>query len=222
MGMGIVYDIVIVLMIVAVTSAAMKKGFAYTLVNFAGYIVSLFAAVIVSRPLTDTICSKLIEPSLYARLADTVGKAGNDIAAGINEFTNSLPAIAKNIFPLDSVSLSGGTESVIDTVSQSVIMPVVENIIYAISFIVVFSLLLFLVRRVADITKFVKYVPLVGFVNRILGGAMGVVKGLIIAYLLFCAVNIASVWFGDSVAILSKEVLDSSYIFKLMDSIRLR
>ena len=221
--MGLIYDIAVVLIIVITTAAAIKKGFVYTLVNFAGYVVSFFASFILSRFLSEIICTKLIAPSLYEKLAQSIQSAGNDIAAGIDRFMDSLPAFLSGTVTIPDYGAAGHMDvsSVASSISDNVIMPAVISIVSAFLFVVIFSLLLFIVRRAADITKFVRHIPVIGFVNKILGGVMGAVKGMIIAYIFFCAVGLLSLAFGDSVKLLSHDVIYSSYIFNFINSIKL-
>lgn len=223
MNMGFIYDIIVILIVLFAAVSAMKKGFAYTLVNFAGYIVSLFAALMLSKPIAQMICDKLIAPSVYLKLTESINAAGNNILAGIESYVSSLPGFAQGLFSFDSYGAQAGADasSAATAISNTVIMPVVVNIVSGLMFVIIFSVLLFLVHRVANITKFVKHVPLIGFVNKVLGAAMGIVKGLILAYLFFCVVSLASVWLGASFDIFSPDAIAASYTFGIMDSIKL-
>lgn len=218
---GIIYDVIVVLIVVLATIAAVKKGFAYTLVNFAGYIVSLFAAFILSKPIANTICQKLIAPVVSDKLTQSIQSAGNDIAAGVDSYVQTLPDFAKGLFSFADYSTASGADvaGTVASISDNVIMPVIVNIVSILLFVILFSVFLFIVHKVADITKFVKHVPLIGFVNKILGAVMGVLKGLILAYLFFCVISLLSVWLGASVSFLSPGAVASSYTFGIMESI---
>ena len=215
---GMTYDLLILLIIALSAINAMKKGFAYTLVNFAGYLVSMILAFVISNPLSKMICAKFVSPIVSQKLAENISAAGSDIALGISKYIDSMPDFLHQIFSLEN--LGGVTPSNIAVnTAESIIVSAAASALSVLLFIIIFSLLLFLVRRFANATKFIKRVPIVGTVNKILGAVMGAMRGFIVAYLFFCVISLLSLLIGTSVDILSYKIMETSYMFRLFNTI---
>lgn len=228
MTIAILYDILLIALLVICVVVAARRGFVGTLVHFIGYFAALIGAWLLSRPLAQWIYEKLIDPSVQQGLTEKFEEAGGDLILGTQQFFSSLPQGVSNALALAGITgdsaagvldFSGADVAV--QVSHSIIMPAVVAILGSILFLVLFSVLLFVVRHFVRVSRLIGRIPLVGGINRFLGAVLGVVEGCIAAYLAVCVIHLLSIWLGDSVSILSPQVLSQAPIFHWLSSVRL-
>ncbi len=102
-----------------------------------------------------------------------------------------------------------------DTIAEAVVQPAMESLIGLILFLVVFSLVLAILRVVARVLKIVDHLPVVGRLNRFLGGVFGVLRALLMIILLVSFVQLL-IWLScDELRYLNTELIENTHIFHI-------
>lgn len=189
----------IIFIIVAVTSfiAGYKKGFIAKILSFASFILAiilarLFTPIVANGINEATNINKGIADSLYNAImnSDSVGQIKNipnlqslpDISeinpSAIPELSN-LTDILNNPW-LKNIDLSNIEEG-IHTISQGIADSIVSIVCGIILFIVLFILLKFLAKAV----HVINYIPIIGSLNKILGGLLSIAEIVIVLWIAF-------------------------------------
>lgn len=110
--------------------------------------------------------------------------------------------------------LQGNSEDMVTNIANGIAEPMVTTIITIVLFFIIFFLCLILVRLIANATNIVNHVPLVGTANRILGGAMGIIKWGIVMILLSMAVQLVISLTNNELAFMNRQVVEDAFLFR--------
>lgn len=192
--MNYIVDILIVALVFVIVGAAVKKGFVSTLIETFSFLISAFAASklspIVSGWAYDAFIRDTVEKNFNAALSEAA--SGMSMQAKAEELLSNIPEGMIKLAELTgfntenliySVSAQAATN---DQLVQNLIDSVVYNVVIAVSQAVVF-ILLFIVFIIAlgfisKLFKKVNKIPLIGKVNEILGGILGIIKAVIVVF----------------------------------------
>jgi uncharacterized membrane protein required for colicin V production len=229
-----VVDIIILLILGYSLLAGMYKGFIASGLALLGFVASWFGAyfsyttlmnVALSNATIMGFCSNLLEPDnflgqnaskLVSEVANTdVFKA---IAESVKEkipligdaFTNNVntQAFAGKVF--------GSTQ--LTTLSQYLDQTVWTAVFGVLSFIVMFALIYVVVTLFVNLLNHVISFPILRRVDWLLGGVFGLLRGAVVAMLLFVVANyIISMFLADNSGI--EQLLDGSRLLKFADGL---
>lgn len=104
--------------------------------------------------------------------------------------------------------------TVIDTVMQSFIRPNCIIVIRTVSFALIYAIVFAILKVIASASKLIEKIPVIGDLNSLLGGAAGVIEGLVIVFLLCLAVRLAVTLTDGSAIMFNQETIDNTFIFK--------
>ncbi|MCI8497435.1 MAG: hypothetical protein HFE85_04190, partial [Clostridiales bacterium] len=180
--MGWIWDILLIVILVLSISFASRKGFIRTLIELVGYVVALVAAAYLGSLLAGFVFETFIRGGMISSIQEQIEATGfTDIATGIQGAFEALPS-----FIADMVAMLGVTPATVaaqlapdgvtaQTIAASVVdtavRPALGGILQSVFHVIVFVALLFVVRRIASISRIVNKIPLVGDLNIVLGGA---------------------------------------------------
>ena len=182
----LIYDGVVVAILLLGFFLCWHKGFVSALVDVAALAASGAVAVIVSG---------LIAPALYGillqkRVEEALQSAGSQMS---DPWLQSL------------VSTNGAKVTEILTSGIRVVAGVVL-------FAVAFLLLSLIARAFRGLNR----IPVLGSVNRLLGGILGLAIGLVICLVLATAAAIVLLFSDGSIPWLSHDIIDSTYLFSIL------
>lgn len=204
---------------------AAKRGFVRALVEFVGTLAIIFVAVYLGRWISDVIFNTFIRDGMVKTVTEAIPAVGTDnMADAIAAAFAALPGYILQgaaIYGITPANIAGSVTtalpdsgSVAGAIVDVAVAPIVTALIQAILCIVIFTVGLFLVRRIAKLVNAAMKVPVLHGVNSFLGGALGFLKGSVVI-LLICGVlyllapSVSAV--GD---LLKPETLDKTLIFK--------
>ncbi len=192
--MNYIVDIVIVALVFIIIGAAVKKGFISTLIETFSFLISAFAASKLSPVVSGWAYDAFVRDTVEKRFNDVLSEAasGMSMQAKADELLSNIPEGMLNLAELTDFDTAALTSSVSaqaatnDQLIQNLIDNVVYNVVTAVSQAVVF-ILLFIVFIIAlsfisKLFKKVNKIPLIGKVNEILGGVIGVVKAVVVVF----------------------------------------
>ncbi len=101
-----------------------------------------------------------------------------------------------------------------DTVINNFVRPNCIVVIRTVAFVLIFSIVFAVMRLIASAAKLIDKIPIVGDINSLLGGAAGLLEGILMLFV-FCLATrlIVSVFDGD-VMMFNQETIDKTIIFK--------
>ena len=218
---SIIYDALAIFIIINCIRNGSKNGFAKTAVQANGYIFAIVAALVISRICASLIYTTAIQPMVIEKMESSIANAVDteSVINGLVSAVEGLPAISYFLFDfstaaenlVDSVGLDYAAIAV--SVEESVIRPVAEPILETVAFAVSLILLATVVSFVANGSKFVNDVPIIGKANSFFGGVFGIANGVlelcIGAFILDFVISA-----GIFPEYFSEDIIEKTYIFR--------
>lgn len=171
--MNMTVDIIIIIFLGLLIFQGYRKGFIKTIFDTLGLVVSFF----LSKELHYYVENFLLKNTkLFAKLHDYFEvKLSKDIANNIN---NNVPLeLQKFVNNIVANEVSDTFAAFVDNVS----LLIIRSISFVVTFLIIYAILLALTTLINTIMK----LPLLNLTNRVFGGFMGIIKGLILLYLIF-------------------------------------
>ena len=201
--MDIVLDVILVLILIAVVISSAKKGIMKTLAELVAFAVAIFLASQTAQPVASgmykAFFSKNVERGLYEVLPSDTSKLTNtDKAKYVFE---EMPEFANKQAEKCGISIGSVAEQIAksnfsdgDTLYQSLESNIVKPIAVAVLKHVMFFVLsvlyaLVLVAILRSLAKGLKKSHLIGGADKLVGGVIGVVKGVVIVFLVGCLLS---------------------------------
>lgn len=231
-----VVDIIILLILGYSLLAGMYKGFIASGLALLGFVASWFGAyfsyttlmnVALSNATIMGFCSNLLEPDNF--LGQNASKLVSDMAN--SEMFTSIAASVKSQIPLigdaftnnvDTQAFAGKVfgSTQLTTLSQYLDQTVWTAVFGVLSFIVMFALIYVVVTLFVNLLNHVISFPVLRHVDWLLGGVFGLLRGAVVAMLLFVVANyIISMFLTGDNATGIQQLLDGSRLLKFADGL---
>ena len=154
------------------------KGFNEGLLKKVLSFATIIITIILTRTLTPIATNILkdttnIEATLTAKIYDVLIKSTSYDSLNIPFFNNSIN--------------TGNLES---SIRDGLCTNIANTIINLLCAIVIFILLLILIKLIIKVLDIVDYIPIVGQLNKILGGALGVLEVILIVSIVFTILKV--------------------------------
>ena len=225
--MAIVLDLVVVAIVLLFVLLGIRKGFARSLVEVVGSVLAVVIAFVLSAPIAGFIYSNFIEKNVEQQVEAAVYET---VDGGINGAIDSVwdanPTLSKltSLYGFDKEEIKGnatnftqeGQQEVSQYLIQQVIEPAAVMVIRVLTGIVLALVLLFAVRILAKLVGGVFSIPIIGGLNKALGGILGLVKGLLIATLICVLLNLLISFSANGFAGATQQTVQQSFLFKNM------
>lgn len=195
MGIGIIVDLIIVSIIGVSTFLAYKKGLIKLAIGLCAFIISIVVTFILYQPISNLIINttnidETIENAIYEKANDMMHEEENK-----GEFTNQVIETTKNqMLPVTARNLA------INIVTGGVI-------------IVLFFAIKILLHFVSALTDAISKLPIIDQINQIGGLIYGVLRGILIIYVVLLLLNIPA---QISPANQVNESIEQSFVGKTM------
>lgn len=189
------YDLICIGIIIVCAFFGYRKGAINTLINLLGLIASFVIARLLSPRLTELILSsKLVQNDLIPRIMEGLATKINGSHSEIIAYLNHLSAFgdfAGNA--LTSSEISGNTTAAL----QTVLDVLAQQFIQSLAFLIIFILCIIVFGIFKMLGRGVNRVPVVGTINRVFGGAMGLVVGGVLSLLIIVIIFYYGLFTGD-------------------------
>lgn len=225
--MSIVLDVILVVIFAAFVLTAAKKGFVKTLLE----LVAVAAALILSYQLSPVVAQGaydgFVKESMVTSIEEQIDENFNTSTAAkkaevtldaLPDFMVSLASSAGveiNDIKAKIASEKFSSQNIATELVEKVAQPIVIGAMTIVIFMILAIILIFALKFVAHLVSKLFDVPLIGTANKILGGALGACKGVIV--LLFLC-TILDFLFAKGDGELSVAVNDS-FVIGLLDNI---
>ncbi len=201
--MSLILDIILIAILVAFIASAVKKGFMLSLLELVAVIAALALAFSFSPVVAQGVYDGVVENVMIEALEEQIDQNVNasDIAENaeltlsvLPEFIVSLAEnagvdVAKIKDTIATADLS--SENLATELVTKVAEPITVGVLTAVFFIILAILLVFVLKFVAKLLSKAFDLPLVGKVNKTLGGILGAIKGIVVLVFICTILNFA-------------------------------
>lgn len=231
---GILIDVVLLLIVFLCYKKGAKDGFAKTLVSLLGFAIAIVLAGSLCAPVSEFVYEKAIQPSVETAVSDVVNANLNNessiiptkqqISDTIDKTIDGLPAFIKDITGIEEKKdeiiktvdkhLSSNVDEITQEICTVYIQPLVLKILSVIVFLLLFILIWLACKIIANALKIINKLPLLGKVNALLGGLIGVLRGVIFVLIVSWALVVIVKDGANLFGVISLETVESSIILK--------
>ena len=180
-NIAIFVDLIIAALLVLALVQGARQGFVQALTRIAVVVAALLLAGWIAEP-----AAKWLEPMLTEKLEQRLTAQGQteDAGAMLAAFGyqgETLEQVLDNV--LEKAQQAG------ETLLSAVVSAAIKSAAYAVVYVVLFLLLLILLRLALTPLHLFTKLPVVHGVNAVLGGALGLVKGALLLFLVVWALQ---------------------------------
>lgn len=219
--MGLILDLVFLAVILIAVILSSKKGFMLTLLELLGFLAAIVIATTVSEPICEFAYDKFIEPTVVEKTQGIIVDSVTEIPENLWE---NLPNLIKNNSEFFGISedsflktlsseTKNGAVDVSTTISRKIVRPSVVNLTSTITCFLLILILIPTFRFVAKAVNKLFTISLVGKVNKILGGILGIVKGVAICFIICIVLDLFLKIKGGGLWFLTDEFLNESFVY---------
>ena len=222
-GQSIFFDkitIIFLILLVAFIVIGIVRGFLFSLLSLAGFLIAVVCAFLLSKPVGDALTNSSIGTSMQGSIYDWILTKSNYAAYPLSQ------ELAKEMLPemLNEIGIPNFLNSFIislilpyipevatEPIGQYIAHGVANIALVVISFLVlliVFSIVLLFLKHFA---KGVNKIPVVGLVNRLLGAVFGLAMGVVFLIVVSYGLNFVALIPGANEWLVSElRLTDSS------------
>ena len=192
--MGIYIDMALLAIMLIFLIVSAKRGFLITLLEVLVFAIAVISAANLCKPAANSIYDTFIGPNITEKVSASLSE-NSDImssAGKASAVVDNLPKIIKNYIlrtdpdenNITSEILNGdfsGTDAA-EKLSSDIAKPIAVTVLSPVIFLLLSIVLSLLLSVVAKWLNKICKLPLIGTANTVLGGAFGILKGLIAVY----------------------------------------
>lgn len=220
--MFLIIDIVLAAIFALIVFFAIKKGFIKALLDFVAVILAFVLAFSLSAPVAEILYDSFVEDMIVSSVeVQTDGKnfdaskAAQEVKTALEELPETVVSLAKAagvdfdeiIKDIDFNKVS--SEDTVNKLVKKIAEPIAVKILTAVSFLLLAVIFLILLKVLAVLISKVAKLPLIGGADKILGGILGALKGVLLLGLICTLLN---GFFSSGDSEFSKMVNDSVII----------
>ncbi len=230
--MSVLIDVIVIALSCATVYFSAKQGFVRIFVGVLGYLLAFIIATAISKPISTAVYENMVKPTVVENISkslpDTSGiaESAEAVDQSLDEIFDNIPDFAAEYLEnsglsrndiADSVNgiVSADAESISEGIADSLVKPIVLNLLEMIVFLILLTILTAAFRVVSKPLRRVKNIPLIGPLNSFLGGVLGILRASITIYVLAAAVKMFVVLTGNENTFLNETVIGSTYIFNI-------
>ncbi len=221
--MTMLVDLIFLALIVSFFIIGYKKGFTKALLSFLARIISFVAAFFVSRNLAPTVYESLLKTKVVSAIDAVItdGISMNDVSLEVSKVFDGMSEGLLKICNMLSISEASIQQNVQNgdfnlnasnmlekAIAAPILTIICQFIIFAIVSFVISLVLNVVIRLVCKIVK----LPVLRTADGILGGVLGLINGVLLAYAFSCILFVIATLSENSQV---SELINSSYIIEL-------
>ncbi len=225
--MSIILDVILLTVFAAFIFTAAKKGFMLSLLELISVIVALTLSYQFSPVVAQAAYDNIVEESIIETVETQIDENLNisSSTAQAEMVLESMPGFmvsfasslgiefeeVKAKITSETFSAENLATELVDKIAQ----PIVVTALTAISFLLLSAVLLFALKWVAGLLSKIFKLPLIGTVNKVLGGVLGACKGVMV--IIFISTILKVLFAGGESEI--STMVNGSYVVGLLDNI---
>jgi uncharacterized membrane protein required for colicin V production len=207
MSISLYYDLFFVVFLLLFFFIFYKKGFVGTFIKVFGLVIAFLAGNYLSNSLSKPIYDRFIKERLQEYVVQKILK----LQSGVSDaFSNGIIGKLFGNF-IKEQSLDTDAAELADRFINHSLESNCINVIRMVTFVLIFILALIILSLLSNVLEGVNELPIVGFPNQLLGGALGLIIGLVILFILCSIISlILGIWEAPW---MNKEVIEGSFLF---------
>lgn len=218
--MWVLWDLLAVGILFYFVGNAAAKGMVRTLISFLGYVVAAAVAKLATPVLAEKLYELVVRDALrlvVMNRLEGIATQGGELASGL---LDAIPQGLRRLIPvdaLDTVEKAAGSDAgqLVGEIIDAALRDPVISILGGLLFLLVFTLVLLVVRQVSRLFTGMYRIPLIGTVNTLLGGLVGVVEAALVLFLSALVLHLLITFTGGGYFWLNEKIMDDSYICRV-------
>ncbi|MBQ9939097.1 MAG: CvpA family protein [Oscillospiraceae bacterium] len=215
-----IYDLVLVVLAIIFICLGRKCGALKMLFLLIGSAVAVVAATFLSSYTADFLFVGFLRDELLGSVTNALPDS-HDLQELLTAVSSDSPAVSASLklllnfsthtAKLDSL-IASAAENTAVTIVDTFISPIVIALLQSVTFILYLVVISFLIKLIAKSLGLVNKVPVIGGINRFLGGVFGLAFAALVVLVLTVAIRIILAG-GISTDILSEQTIQNSLVY---------
>lgn len=223
---ALIFDIMVIVVVIVCVYIGSKRGFLRSLILLVGNIAAILLALWLSGGISSWIYDNWIEAEVVSgineKLDDITGEytfegvtdsilsvLPDPLADMLTEYIQLDEKTYENI----NESLDSGKSEIATTVANSVVKPMVVFLIRVLVFVLLVTLAMIAVKLIAGMCSFVNKIPIVGTLNSLLGGALGLLEAGIVLMLITIGIRAVTMLSSNELIVLNEQTIEETKIY---------
>lgn len=225
---SLILDFLIIIIILYNAIKSAKQGFISSFISLiltiTAYIFSIPISELISKNIYDLYLRDAISKIIENKLVDN----GLSDFASLKNILNDKWSEAMNYFNYniqqvndinDNVNNISSINEISNIMSDKLIYPILNILICIIVLIIISFVFSILIKLLNKIFRFFLYIPILGWINSLLGCIFGVGKAFVIITFINLIINSLIFVSNDNLSFLNSEVKGETYVFKYIDNL---
>lgn len=213
------WDIAAVCLLTKFIWTGAAHGLIRTVMGLFGYVAAMFAArsasPVIARTLYDLIVRDALQLVLTRRI-QSAAEQGNAATRMADAIPEGLRRIMGAAMPEAAQSAAeSGVGGLVATLIDSALREPVLSILQGIAFLLVFTLTLMATRFLARLFTAIYRIPVVGPVNTLLGGALGVAEAVLVLAACALGARLLILFTGGGFFWVNEKIMGDTYVWRV-------
>ena len=213
-----IFDLIVIGVLIACFFIYSRKGLLAGIVSFVGSLVAIITALVAARQLSPAVFNNFFRANIEAKTATAIAEQS---AVNLEQLLSGIlpDFIVEPIVKTFGQTVDFGSSQVAYQIVDQVIAPLVVPIISILVFFIVFAILRVVLGFLGAFLSGANKIPVLGGVNRTLGGVIGILIGCLYVFIFANAVWAMNMIYGaDSPLTVFSQ---SSITFKILSPLNI-
>lgn len=222
--MSVILDVLLIVIFAAIVYSAAKVGFVRSLLELLAVAAALFLSFQLSPVIAHSVYDSYFDEKIVTAIEEQTdgnfdaSAVADKVEITISAMPEELVSVAKSVgvdtgkIKKQIAAQEFSADNIAEELTEKVAEPIVTGALTAVIFAVLAIILLIVLNIIADLIAKLFNIPLVGPVNKLLGAALGAVRGVLVIVLLGTILQFA---FGGGEGTFAEMVNDSKVIAAL-------
>ena len=218
-----IVDFLLVVVIGVCVLSGGKRGFVRTLLSFIGIFVIFAAATYLSGRLAGLVYEQFIRQGLINSVQENISSGLSDLMkSGLIAVLTALGLISQATIDsiVSKIDYLADPVRQAETIVDGALAEPVTQLIRVLLFIIILILCIIIFKAILSLSASFNNIPILGGFNKFLGALLGLVEGLVIAYILVYVTKTALVTTTEGAAILENLNL-KTVVFSLLSAVKI-
>ncbi len=225
---SLVLDALVVVIAFAIIGSAYRKGFLRSVILLTGYAASVFLAIVLGKYGAEILYQHLLGPQIASGVDKLVASSSEAITveAAVPQILKRLPSFISKPF----LAGFGGEKEMLRTLEETtggilgnlgnaietvVVKPIVVFLLQTVLCLLIFAVCAIIVKAIAAMFRKFYELPILGPINSILGGVIGIFEAAIVLFVLALAVSVVIALTSNELKWLNTNVIESTNLFRV-------
>lgn len=214
------WDLFAVVLLTLLVGRSARHGFVRTAISFCGFFIASVLAGTLGPMLARLLYDEVIRDALVVVVGRELDGMLADGASLSSSLADLIPRGLRGIVQdggeeVINTFFGGDTAALAKSIVDGALSSPVLSILEGVCFFGVLSLAMLLVRYVSRLFTGLYKVPVLGTLNTLMGGIVGVLEGILVLYLLAILLQIVMTVTGNQLGWLNRELFDSTFIYRV-------